>query len=160
MSRQFVVGLFAFALLTASCCVADSAAGSTRRSDACPGGTNATELFEILTYHLKWIGPCYDVAFNRCGEFTAPRCERAVRRYRRQVLDARHDLRRASVPADLERPNRTMHRAIRTALRATRMGLRAIADDDLADWLSAFGLHGRAARQLDLARAQLALAGP
>src|SRR5215210_7192917 len=124
MSRSVVASLVTLALLSASCCVAASASGSARQSDACPGRTNATELFEIITYHLRWIGPCYDVAFNRCRDFIAPRCERAVSNYRGQVLDARRDIGRASVPAELERPNRTMHRAIRTALRATRIGLR------------------------------------
>jgi hypothetical protein len=172
-----VVFSVALALLSACCgaaaATADSDAPATlaaaedaptalsaRHSDACPGRTTATDLFDIITNHLKWVGTCYDVAANRCGDFTARRCERAVSIYRRQLVDARHDLRRASVPAELERPNRTMRRALRTALRATRIGLRAIRGEDLEDWLAALGLHARAALRLRLARDQLALVRP
>jgi hypothetical protein len=137
-----------------------TAALSAHRSRACPGRTSASELADVIVYHLKWIGACYNVASSRCTEFATGRCERAVAHYRSQLVAARRDLDATPVPAELERANRTMRRALRTALRATRKGLRAIGYDDLVGWLAALGLHARAARQLKLAGDQLALVRP
>jgi hypothetical protein len=85
-----------------------------------------------------------------------PACRKAVRAYRQEALTARDEfLRKVPPPKNARAFHRTLRRACRIAVRATRVGLRAIRARDGRRWALAVRLDDRAGAVLHEAQTRI-----
>ena len=81
-------------------------------------------------------------------------CRNDIQRYETFLEDAQRNLRLrdpASAPANVREPAAWLRRAVSDDLEAARLAIRAIQSHDYLGFLNAWGVHGKAGRELQTA---------